>query len=61
MDMNDKTHVFTVTESVDSGLAGVAARLYSTHPLDMVTLVFIEGSRIQVHLSDIRPLIKALG
>jgi hypothetical protein len=58
MGMNDKTHVFTVTESVDSGLAGVAARLYSTQPLDMVTLVFIEGSRIQVHLSNIIPLIK---
>ena len=47
---------FTVTSDIDFDLAGFPAALVTTHPLDEVTLVFIEGSKLRVHLSDIRPL-----
>jgi hypothetical protein len=49
-------YYFTVTVDVDFDLAGVPAALVTTHPLDEVTLAFIEGSKLKVHLCDIRPL-----
>jgi hypothetical protein len=52
-------YYFTVTTSADFDLAGVPAALVTTHPLDEVTLVFIEGSKLKVHLGDILPLSEA--
>jgi len=51
----NKEYSFTVPFACDADLAGKPAKLLTTHPSDMVTLEFVCGSKLQVHLSSVIP------